>query len=254
MSRPLLLLLGALLLPVGLRAAEDAEALVRAALAAEAKVDCQSALKLFLEADAARPNDAFILQKIARQYSDLVADQPAVADKLHYARTALAYSERAVKLNPADAVNVLSLAVCHGKLALYSDTKEKVQHSRLMHDEAVRALALDPNYAWAHHLLGRWNYEVASLGAASKFFVRLVYGGLPAASVDEGVRQLQRATELEPGELNHWIELGFAYAAAGQPDLARKQWERGLAMPVRAKPDEAARLRARAALARLDQH
>lgn len=252
MIRRLLLSLGVLALATGLRAA-DADALVRAALAAEAKRDCVAALKLFQEADAARPNDALILQKIARQYSDLVADQPTVADKKRYAQTALAYAQRAVDLNPADAVNVLSLAVCHGKLALYSDTKEKVQYSRLMHEETERALALDPNYAWAHHLLGRWNYEVAGLGTASKFFVRLIYGGLPTASFDEGVKQLQRATELEPGELNHWLELGFAYAAAGQPDLARKHWARGLAMPVRAKPDEAAQQRAREALAKSGQ-
>ncbi|MDI1319515.1 MAG: hypothetical protein PSW75_04880 [bacterium] len=253
MSHRLLLALGLLALAPGLHAA-DADALVRAALAAEAKVDCEAALKLFQAADAARPNDAFILQKIARQYSDLVSDQAEVVDKKRYAQTALEYARRAVALHPTDAVNVLSVAVCHGKLALYSDAREKVQYSRLMHEEAERALALDPNYAWAHHLLGRWNYEVALLGAASKFFVRLVYGGLPAASFEEGVRQLQRATELEPGELAHWIELGFAYAAAGQPDLAKKQWARGLAMPSRAKPDEPAKQRAREALARLNQH
>lgn len=255
MNRRLLLLFGALLLTVGLRAAAaDADALVRAALAAEAKVDCESALKLFLEADAVRPDDAFILQKIARQYSDLVEDQPGIAGKKHYAQTALDYARRATALNPTDAVNVLSVAICHGKLALCSDTREKVRYSRLVREEAERALALDPNYAWAHHVLGRWHYEVASLGATSKFFVGLLYGGLPAASLDDGIRHLQRATELEPGELTHWLELGFAYAAAGQPDLARRQWERGLAMPTRSTPDEPAKQRARAALARLDQH
>ncbi len=236
-----------LVLAVGLHAA-DADALVRAALTAEAKVDCAAALKLFLEANAARPNDAFVLQKIARQYSDLVADQQAITDQQHYARTALAYAQRAVALNPANAINVLSLAVCHGKLALCGSTREKVQYSRLVHEETERALALDPNYAWAHHVLGRWNYEVASLGVASRFIVQLVYGGLPTASFDEGIGELQRATELEPGELNHWVELGFAYAAAGRLEEARRQWEHGLAMPSRAKPDEPAKARARAAL------
>jgi hypothetical protein len=24
-------------------------------------------------------------------------------------------------------------------------------------EEAERALALDPNYAWAHHVIGRWH-------------------------------------------------------------------------------------------------
>ena len=157
----------------------------------------------------------------------------------------------AVTLKPDDPVNVLSLAVCHGKLAVYSDPRAKVRYSRLVKEDAERALALDPDYAWAHHLLGRWHYEVAGLGTTSRFFVRLLYGGLPAASLTEGIRHLQRATELEPGELNHWLELGFAHAAAGQADAARAQWTRGLAMPSRGKHDEPAKQRARAALAGL---
>ena len=248
--RPLLSLLGLAGLAVSLPAAASDE-LVRTALAAEVRLDSRAALRLFEQADAARPNDAFILQKIARQYSDLVVDQPDIEAKKRYARIALDFAQRAVALQPDEAENVLSLAVCHGKLAVYSDAKTKVRYSRLVKEEAERALALNPDYAWAHHVLGRWHYEVAGLGTTSKFFVRLLYGGLPPASFDEGIRRLQRATELEPGELNHWLELGFAYAAAGQADAARTAWTRGLAMPSRGKHDEPAKQRARAALAGL---
>ena len=225
---------------------------MREAQAAETRQDSHAALQLLQEADAARPDNAFILQKIARQYSDLVVEQPTTDEKKRYAQIALDYSQRAVALDPRDPVNVLSLAVCHGKLALYGDTAAKVRYSRLVKEETERALALNPDYAWAHHLLGRWNYEVASLGAASRFLVRLIYGGLPDASYAEGIRELQRATELEPGELNHVLELGFAYAAAGQPEQARLQWTRGLAMPSRGKHDEPAKQRAREALAKLN--
>jgi tetratricopeptide (TPR) repeat protein len=253
MNRGWKFLLGLLLLAASLRAAE-AEALLRAALAAEARMDCPAALRLFHEADAARPNDAFILQKISRQYSDLVDDQAGVEDKKRYAQTALEYARRAATLKPADPVNVLSVAICRGKLALNSDLRTRVEYSRLVREDTERALALDPDYAWAHHVLGRWHCEVASLGAAARFFVRLFYGGLPAASYDEGIRQLRRATELEPDELVHWLELGHACAAAGRTDEARRHWAHGLAMPTRHKPDEPAKRRARAALAQSDQH
>jgi tetratricopeptide (TPR) repeat protein len=230
----------------------DAGALVQQALAAEARLDSATALKLLTEADAARPNDAFILQKIARQYSDLSLDQPDVAGKKRYAETALEFAKRAVALKPTDAVNVLSLAVCYGKLAVHSDTRTKVQYSRFIKDYAEQALALDPNYAWAHHLLGRWHYEVADLGMTSRFFVRLFYGGLPNASLQEAVNHLQRAVDLEPGELSHWLELGFAQAAAGNLPAARQAWTHGLAMPSRGKHDDPAKQRARLALTGLD--
>jgi len=229
----------------------EADDLLHAAAQAEAGQESARALEYLQQADRLRPNDARILQKIARQYSDLVVDQPDDETKRLYAQTALDYSQRAVDLDPQNAVNVLSLAVCHGKLALYSETRTKVRYSRLIREEAERALALDPEYAWAHHVLGRWHCEVASLGGTSRFFAGLLYGGLPDASLAEGIRQLLQATQLEPAELNHFLELGCAYAAAGQEALARANLEHGLAMPSRGKHDEPAKQRAREALARL---
>jgi tetratricopeptide (TPR) repeat protein len=143
---------------------------------------------------------------------------------------------------------VLSLAVCHGKLAVYSDTRTKVRYSRLVKEEAERALALDPGYAWAHHILGRWHHEVASLGTTARWAVRLFYGGLPDASPEEAVRHLERAVALEPDELNHHLELGFAYAAAKRQPEAETAWRRGLAMPDRGRHDAVAKQRVRVAL------
>jgi len=204
-----------------------------------------------LAAAAAAPNDPVILQKVARQYSDLANDQPSVAEKKAYAQQALDYAGQAVKLAPDNAVNVLSLAISHAKLAIWSDLREKVEYSRLVKAEAERAVALDPDYAWAHHVLGCWNYEVANLGGTARLWLRLFYGGLPDASADRAVRELRRAVELEPGELAHHVELGFAYLAAGQEAEARTQFQAGLAMPCRAKFDLESQGKARSALARL---
>jgi hypothetical protein len=48
-------------------AAADVDALLREAQAAEVRLDSARALELFLQANAAKPDDALILQKIARQ-------------------------------------------------------------------------------------------------------------------------------------------------------------------------------------------
>lgn len=236
---------------LALHAAPDVAQLLTDARAAETKLDSRRALELYLAADRAQPNDAAILQKIARQYSDLVTELTTDDERRGYAQTALDYSLRAVALAPQNPENVLSLAVSHGKLAVYSDTKTKIQYSRLVKEEAERALGIDPNYAWAHHVLGRWHYEVATLGFATRFFVRVIYGGLPAASTAEAVRHLQRAVDLEPNELAHQLELGFALAADGQKENARAQFAKGLALPSRQKHDESAKTRARSALASL---
>lgn len=246
-----------LVLPLGLALlvhparAEDARALIEQAKAAEARFDTQAALKLFLAADAAEPNNPLILQKLARQCSDATNDTEDVAEKKRLCTEALEYSRRATELDPKDPVNVLSLAICYGKLALYSDTRTKIEYSRKVKEYAEQALALDPNYDYAHHVLGRWNYEVATLGPATRFVVRLVYGGLPPASTAEAVRQLERAAELSPQLPAHRVELGFALLADGQRDAARKMFEHTLAMKPVEKYDAEAFRRAKKALSEL---
>ena len=229
----------------------SARASLEAALAAEANWNSPIALELFLAADRAKPDDPYILQKIAQQYADLIADQLTNDTRQNFAQAALAYAQRATALD-ANAINVLSVAVAYGSLAAYSDTGKKIQYSRLVRSEAERALRLDPDYAWAHHVLGRWHYEIASLGISARLLVRLLYGGLPAASFEESQRHLSRAIALEPKALAHPLELGFAYAAAGQLARAKIEWQRGLTMPALKKYDQPAKLRAQSALEALN--
>lgn len=245
----LLLLVTLAIAPSG--QAAEADRLVQEALAAEQRFEIPKALDLLLQAERAGRTDAFTLQRIARQYSDLVTEQPDRPAQRRFAELALEYSRRAAALEPNNAVNVLSIAISYGKLAWVSDTRDKVRYSRMVRSETERALALDPTYAWAHHILGRWHVEVARLGLAARAVVALVYGGLPGASIDEALKHLQRAVELEPGELQHHIELGLAYRARGEAERARSALERGLALTPKAKIDLEAHARARAALAEL---
>lgn len=218
------------------------------ALAAERAFDVAEALRLYRQADALRPDDPAILQKIARQLSDLELAASDPAEKKRLATEALARARRAAELAPLDPVNLLSIAICHGKLAAHENTRGKIERSRLVRAYAERALALDPAYDWAHHVLGRWHHEVAALGAASRLFVRVVHGGLPEASRAEAVRQLEEAVRLAPDRVPHHVELGFALLASGRSTEARASFERALALPSVELYDEPAKARARAAL------
>lgn len=227
------------------------DSLVREGLAAEAQLDTRRALELFLDAEKSRPDDAAVLRKIARLYSDLSLDLRDPAEQRKSVERALVYSRRAVAADPSNAEGVLCLAVCYGKLALQGGARDRVRFSRMVREETVRALNLDPGYAWAHHLLGRWNHEVSALSTTARVVVRVFYGGLPDASTAEAVKHLKRAVELEPTQLQHHLELGFAHLANNEPDQARAAFTTGLAMPSREKHDEPAKVRARAALAQL---
>jgi Flp pilus assembly protein TadD len=220
-------------------------------LAAEKRFDSKAALAAFLRASDANPNEAFILQKISRQYSDLTIDASSEAEKKRLCLEALAYGKRAAELQPHDPVHLLSLGISYGKLGLYSDLRTRIEYSRLVRQYAEQALALNPDYDYAHHVLGRWHYEVASLSGATKLIVRVVYGGLPAASTAEAVRHLKRAAELSPTCPAHRAELGFALLGDGQRQAAREMFEEALKLPALEKYDLDACSRAREALAKL---
>jgi tetratricopeptide (TPR) repeat protein len=226
----------------------EADPILKAALAAEARFDSKLALELFQQADAQQPNRPFVLRKISRQYSDLTIDTNDPAEKKRLCLKALEYGQRAFDLQPESAVNALSLAICYGKLGLYSNIRTRIEQSRLIRQYAEQALRLNPDYDYAHHVLGRWHYEVSSLGAGTRFIVRLVYGGLPSASTAEAVRHLQKAVDLSPHLPAHRVELGFALLASGQRESARKAFEEALTMPQQEKHDIEALARAREAL------
>jgi tetratricopeptide (TPR) repeat protein len=228
--------------------ADEADDLIKSALIAEAAFDSQKALKLFQAADAARPNDPFILQKISKQYSDSTIEAAAPEKKKRQMELALEYAQRSHELEPNNAVHTLSIAICYGKLGLYSDVRTKIKYVRLTKEFADQAVQLDPDYDWAYHVLGRWQCEVAQLGGTKRFMIGLLFGGLPEASTEEGIRLLQRSVDLAPNNPSHHIELGFAYLADQQPAAARKAFAAGLALPNSEKYDEVAKQRAREAL------
>ena len=169
----------------------------------------------------------------------------------HHDGLGLLDAQRALALDPHNAVNVLSVAICYGKLAGFSDTRTKLEYSRFVKEYAEQAIALKPDYDYAHHVRGRWNYEVATLGAGTRFLVSVIYGGLPDASTAEAVRQLRRAVEISPTLPAHRVELGLALLADGQRDAARQTLEAALAMHKCEKYDDEAFARARAGLAKL---
>jgi tetratricopeptide (TPR) repeat protein len=146
----------------------DAEALISEGLNAEARHESLAALDFFRRADAIHPGDPVVLQKIAQQLSDAAFLESDPVETECLTREALKHAERAAQLDPHSAVNRLSLAVLYGRLAGYEDVGKKVEYARLIKREAEVALELDPNYAWAYHVLGRWHREMSEIGGTRR--------------------------------------------------------------------------------------
>lgn len=215
----------------------DFAELVKQGDAADAKFKAEAALESYLPAEKLNPNDASLLVKIARQYVYRMADLSSKAEQLKSGRTALAYSERAVKLAPNESDPHLAVAICLGKLSPLLGNKESIEASHKIKAEAGTAAKLNPKDDFAWHLLGRWNQELAQIGGVTRAIAMVVYGSLPSASYDEAVKDFQKAIALNPNRLIHYVELGRTYALMGRKEEAKKFIEKGLAMPNRDRDD-----------------
>ncbi len=231
--------------------AQSAGELLRSGDALDARHRNQEALAIYLKADAIQPDDAEILRRIAKQYSQQVVSESRSPENKELARKALDFALRAVKCDPDNANARLSLAICYGKAAFLEGARRRIEMSRMIRDEAEAALRLDPGSDYAWHVLGRWNYELANFNAALRFLAETVYGKLPDASNERAAECFEKAVAIQPGRVIHHVELGRTYAALGRKQEALAELNKGLALPSREKDDNESKDRARKALAAL---
>jgi hypothetical protein len=162
-------------------------------------------------------------------------------------------ARRAVALAPADVDALFALGLVLGNTALTRGIKEKVRMAREIRSVALRAVAADSTHSGAHHLLGRWNYEVMRLSGFERFVAKNILGGgvFGQASWEEAQAELESAVRLDPERIYHRLVLGRILAARKDPAAARDQLARIAALPARVAADSTYRREAVELLASL---
>ena len=180
-----------------------------------------------------------------------MSDAATREEKLRLAGIALSYGQRAAALAPNDSEAQLSPAITYGKMLPFQGSKEQVQASPRIKEAADKALKLDPDNDLAWHVLGRWHQILAGVGGIKRTLGGLIYGKLPATTNQQAVKCFDKAIELNPHRLRHYIELGRTYAQMGQSADARRFIAMGLAMPNTEKDDPELKAKGRETLAKL---
>ena len=78
-----------------------------------------------------------------------------------------------------------------------------------------------------------------------------MYGQLPKTTTEKAVSCFEKAIEINPHRLMHYVELGRAYAQMGKTEEARRFIEKGLSMPNLEKDDPETKRRGQETLAKL---
>jgi len=118
----------------------------------------------------------------------------------------------------------MALCVSAGRLALFSDNKTKVRLAKEAREAAVTALEMEPGNDLAHHLMGRWHFEMAQINFVVRQLIKLVYGAsLAPGTFADAVSEYQAAVALNPGKLIHRVELGRVYLKLGRKQDALRE-------------------------------
>lgn len=196
------------------------------------------------------PDNGEILWRLARTRTDVGERREDKDERRELYVQALEEAERAVELLPEHSNAHLTKAVAAGRAALVSGTRQKVDLSRTVREYADKAIARDSTNDLAYHVRGRWHHEVASLGFFSRNIVRLVYGGLPDASLQQAEADFRQAIELED-RVVHRYELGRVLLERGKKAEARTHLQKAIEMPYGDVTDPKYKKKARALLARM---
>jgi len=106
-----------------------------------------------------------------------------------------------------------------------------VQYVNEIRKYAETTLKYDPNSFKAYHVLGKWNYEVSNLNVAERSIAKIIYGGLPAASLKQSIYYFEKSRNLNPAFLLNYLELARAYHRNNDPEKARELLHTLLSLP-----------------------
>jgi tetratricopeptide (TPR) repeat protein len=177
---------------------------------------------------------------------ELVPDSlpPAERDSLFARAEVLA--RRAVAADSARPEGHFAVAATVGRASLTMGKKERIRRAKIVREEALRTLALDPTHDGAYHVLGRWNAEIMRLSGLSRFFAKRFLGAgiFGEASWEAAVTNLQKAVELDPARIYHRLELARIYADRKRYQEALDQLGRISSLPDRELLDPLHRERA----------
>lgn len=192
-----------------------------------AAMNAPGALQHYETAIMADPKAYEALWKAAREAVDVGEFNASAAERDRLYSMAELYARRATEANPADAEGHFHLARALGRKALSLGVRDRVKYAGDVRTHALEALKLDPRHPGALHVMGMWNYNVMRLSGMSRFMAKTFLGGkvFDSANWEEAQRYMEESVAKEPNRLVHHLDLARVYAARGDRERARAQYE-----------------------------
>ena len=183
------------------------------------------------------PSNLQVLSKCSELCSRIGKREKTDKSRDDYYAAAVNYASTAIKINPAYSEANCVMAIALGRTALTKSGKEKIINAKEIKRYVDIALKNDPLNYKAWHVLGRCNYEISNLNVFERTAVKLLYGGLPEASINASINSFEKARTIAPAFILNYFELAKAYKKSGQKDKAIETIRTMLSLPNQTEDD-----------------
>lgn len=177
------------------------------------------------------PSNLISLCKCSELSSRIGARQSGKEKMEVYFKAARNYASAALGSNPNSSEANFVMALALGRLSLIAGTRERIILARDIKLYAEASIRLDPSNFKPYHVLGKWNFEVSDLNIAERSIAKIIYGGLPAASLKQSIYYFEKSRSLNPAFLLNYLELARAYHRNNENDKALNLLRNLLTLP-----------------------
>ncbi len=133
----------------------------------------------------------------------------------------------------------------------YLSTADKVKNAFLIKDHAQKAVALMPEDATTHHLLGRLCFNIAGISWIERKIAATLFGEPPKVTYEDALGHFLNAHKFRENFLKNAVWIGHTHAKIGNKPDARSAYQLALDMPVLSADDRKTLDEARSALSKL---
>ncbi len=232
-------------------AANDLSAAIERGDESYARGQLREALAAYQLANSEDATHYGALWGLARVESDL-GEEATGEERRRLIATAVEHARAAIKAAPDRAEAHVWLAAALGQQARMEGPKTRAGLWREIKSELDRAIGIDPGNARAYLERGRWNRRLASRGLWERTVSKVLLAKVPrGASMENAVRDFEKAVELTPAAVEAHMELGRTYLKLERDADARRELERALAIPADRPRDPGLQAEARELLEKL---
>lgn len=198
------------------------------------------ALDKYKQVLAAAPTNLNALVRSSELCAEIGGMQTDKNAKITYCNQAKEYADRAILAdsNSADAYYVRALAA--DKLTeVETENKQLAAEIKDMKTYADKALLKNPENGKANYILGKWNFDVLTMPWTKKAALKVLFGGMPQATIENAYRYMEKCRKLEPYFVPNFLELAKAYKYDHKPAQAAEVLNQLVKLPVRRSADVA---------------